>query len=61
MHTLRSIPHVDDVQLQNGKLEIRTSNADQVLREILLTDPTANGIELKTYGLEEAFLELTAN
>jgi hypothetical protein len=42
-------------------MEITTSSSDDVLRQLILADPEARGIELKNSGLEEAFLALTAN
>jgi ABC-2 type transport system ATP-binding protein len=59
--TLRNLAGVCEVRGDSGKIEIRTTNADHALRAILLADPTACEIEVKSYGLEEAFLELTAN
>jgi ABC-2 type transport system ATP-binding protein len=53
--------HVSDVQREGGVTEIRTSSSDDVLRQLILTDPEVRGIELKNSGLEEAFLALTAN
>jgi ABC-2 type transport system ATP-binding protein len=53
--------HVTEVRREGGVTEIRTSSSDDVLRQLILADPEARGIELKNSGLEEAFLALTAN
>ncbi len=58
---LMRFPHVSEVHCEGGVTEIRTSSSDDVLRQLILTDPEAHGIELKNSGLEEAFLALTAN
>ena len=38
-----------------------SENSDRVLRELLIRYPSARDIEVKSVGLEEAFLELTAS
>ena len=58
---LMRFAHVSEVLCEGGVMEIRTSSSDDVLRQLILTDPEACGIELKNSGLEEAFLALTAN
>jgi ABC-2 type transport system ATP-binding protein len=58
---LMRFSHVTEVCCEGGVTEIRTSSSDDVLRQLVLTDPGASGIELKNSGLEEAFLALTAN
>jgi ABC-2 type transport system ATP-binding protein len=58
---LMRFAHVTGVQREGGVMEIRTSSSDDVLRQLILADPEARGIELKNNGLEEAFLALTAN
>jgi ABC-2 type transport system ATP-binding protein len=58
---LMRFSHVTEVCCEGGVTEIRTSSSDDVLRQLVLTDPEASGIELRNSGLEEAFLALTAN
>jgi ABC-2 type transport system ATP-binding protein len=58
---LMRFAHVSDVQREGGVTQISTSSSDDVLRQLILADPEARGIELKSSGLEEAFLALTAN
>jgi ABC-2 type transport system ATP-binding protein len=58
---LMRFAHVSEVRREGGVAEIRTSSSDDVLRQLILADPEARGIELKNSGLEEAFLALTAN
>jgi ABC-2 type transport system ATP-binding protein len=58
---LMRFAHVSEVRPEGGVMEITTSSSDDVLRQLILADPEARGIELKNSGLEEAFLALTAN
>jgi ABC-2 type transport system ATP-binding protein len=58
---LMRFAHVSEVQREGEVMEIRTSSSDDVLRQLILADPEAHEIELKSSGLEEAFLALTAN
>jgi ABC-2 type transport system ATP-binding protein len=53
--------HVNDVTREGDFVEIQTSSIDDVLRQLILTDPKASSFELQKAGLEEAFLTLTAN
>ncbi|MBZ5571473.1 MAG: ABC transporter ATP-binding protein [Acidobacteriia bacterium] len=59
--TLRSLPGVLDVQKDRDQFEIRVTEAEPVLRELLRRDSAVSGIEVTSAGLEEAFLALTQN
>ncbi len=56
---LRTIPGVLDVQRDRDAFEIRTSEAEPVLRQLFARDSSVSGIEVTSAGLEEAFLALT--
>jgi ABC-2 type transport system ATP-binding protein len=56
---VRSIPGVAEVHEDRDALEIHTSRAEPVVRELLAQDPTLSGLEVTSAGLEEAFLALT--
>ena len=56
---LRAIAGVSSVRAQKGQVEILTSRAEIVLRELLALDATLADIEVISTGLEEAFLEIT--
>lgn len=58
---LRAFRFADEVHEERGVVEIRTSKSDDILRQLILADNEARDIELKSAGLEEAFLALTAN
>ena len=47
------------MRAQKGQVEILTSRAEIVLRELLALDATLADIEVVSTGLEEAFLEIT--
>jgi len=57
--TVASLPGVLDVQTDREYLDIRVTEAEPVLRELLLRDSTVSGIEVTSAGLEDAFLALT--
>lgn len=57
--TLRQIPGVVEVREDREAVEIHTSVAEPVVRELLARDPGLSGLEITTAGLEEAFLALT--
>lgn len=61
IETIRAFPGVAEVRRDRDGYEIRVSEAEPVLRELLLHDSTVHGIEVAGAGLEEAFLELTQN
>jgi len=56
---VRRIPGVAEVHEDRDALEIHTSRAEPVVRELLALDPTLSGLEVTSAGLEEAFLALT--
>ena len=57
--TLRGIPGVIDVTPDREAVELRTGEAEPVVRELLARDATLSGLEISSAGLEEAFLALT--
>jgi ABC-2 type transport system ATP-binding protein len=61
IETIRAFPGVSEVRRDRDGYEIRVSEAEPVLRELLLHDSTVHGIEVTGAGLEEAFLALTQN
>jgi ABC-2 type transport system ATP-binding protein len=58
---LMRFTHVNDVQRDGDSVEIQTSSTDDVLRQLVQADPEACGFELRSGGLEEAFLALTTD
>ena len=56
---LRQIPSVTEVKQDREAFEIQTSEAEQVVRELLARDADLTGLEITAAGLEEAFLALT--
>jgi len=61
MATLRAFRGVVEVRRDREVYEIRVSEAEPVLRELLQRDSSVRGIEVVGAGLEEAFLALTQN
>lgn len=59
LNMVRSIAGVIDVKEDREALEIHTSDAERVVRELLARDETVSGLEITAAGLEEAFLALT--
>jgi ABC-2 type transport system ATP-binding protein len=59
MATLRQISGVTEVTEDREAVEIHTSVAEPVVRELLARDATLSGLEITSAGLEEAFLALT--
>jgi ABC-2 type transport system ATP-binding protein len=59
LDTVRALPGVQQVRQDREALEIRTSDAEPVIRELLLRDPALSGMEVTSAGLEDAFLALT--
>ncbi len=57
--TLQRIPGVTAVMEDREAFEIRTAQAEPVLRELFVLDPNLSGLEVTGAGLEEAFLALT--
>jgi ABC-2 type transport system ATP-binding protein len=52
------IPQVNNVSEQEGRMEIRTSQVEPVLRELFLRDPNLSALEVSNSTLEEAFLKI---
>ncbi|MFZ0417870.1 MAG: ABC transporter ATP-binding protein [Candidatus Sulfotelmatobacter sp.] len=59
MATLLQIPGVAGVKQDREAVEIRTGEAEPVVRQLLSRDPSLSGLEISGAGLEEAFLSLT--
>jgi ABC-2 type transport system ATP-binding protein len=59
IEVVRRMPSVVDVRKDREALEIRASQAEPVLRQLLNSDPAISGIDVTSAGLEEAFLALT--
>lgn len=57
--SLRQIPGVTLARQDREAIELRTSEAEPVVRELLDRDATLSGLEITATGLEEAFLALT--
>jgi len=60
IETVRSMPGVLEVRQDREALEIKATEAEPVLRELLDGDRSISGIEVASAGLEEAFLALTS-
>ena len=56
---IRRIAGVTDVTQDREAVEIRASDCERVVRELLTRDATLSGLEIASGGLEEAFLALT--
>jgi len=59
VNSLRQIRGVTAVQEDREAVEIHTSDAELIVRELLMRDPSLSGLEITSAGLEEAFLALT--
>jgi ABC-2 type transport system ATP-binding protein len=59
MEAIRRMVGVLDVQQDREALEIQATEAEPLLRELLMRDSTISGIEVTSAGLEDAFLALT--
>ena len=59
MAQLWEIPSVIGVEQTGGCTAVTAGNPEAVLRRMLIDDATLSELELKSPGLEEAFLELT--
>jgi ABC-2 type transport system ATP-binding protein len=58
---LQSLPTVTNVELSGESTIVTTTNAENVVREMLLRDQTLSGLEITSPALEDAFLALTKN
>ncbi len=59
LSAVRKISGVLEVRKDRDALEIRTANAELVLRELFALDSGLSDLEITSAGLEEAFLALT--
>lgn len=59
LNTLRRIPGVSEVKDDREAVELHTSVAEPVVRELLARDASLSGLEVTSAGLEEAFIALT--
>jgi ABC-2 type transport system ATP-binding protein len=58
---LYTLPSVTHVAFAEGAVIVTASDAETVVREMLLRDETLNGLEIASPALEDAFLALTQN
>ena len=54
-----SWPGVQSVNLDHGRMQIATTDADALVRRLISADSAMNGLEVRSAGLAEAFTELT--
>jgi ABC-2 type transport system ATP-binding protein len=59
LNALRQIPGVTEVKEDREAVEIHAVEAESIVRELLARDAGLSGLEVRSAGLEEAFLELT--
>lgn len=59
LQALRQIPGVNEAKDDREAVEIRATEAEPVVRELLARDANLTGLEVSSAGLEEAFLALT--
>jgi ABC-2 type transport system ATP-binding protein len=58
---LQTLPTVTNVVFNEGAVVVTASDAETVVREMLLRDETLSGLEVASPALEDAFLALTKN
>jgi ABC-2 type transport system ATP-binding protein len=58
---LHTLPSVTNVTFNEGAVVVTASDAETVVREMLLRDETLSGLEIAGPALEDAFLALTKN
>lgn len=56
---IMKMPGVLEVRKDRDALEVRVSEAEPVLRRMLMLDPSLSDVDVSSAGLEEAFLALT--
>jgi ABC-2 type transport system ATP-binding protein len=61
LDALRRLPGVLTVEARGTSVVLRCSDSDRAIRALLDEYPAARDLEISGAGLEEAFLELTAN
>jgi len=59
LDTVRALPGVSAAELVEGVLEVRATEAEKVVRELMARDQDLSDIEVTAARLEEAFLALT--
>jgi len=57
---LRELPGVTRVDAQGDGVRLMTTTAEATARALLTLDEAASGLEVRSAGLEEAFLALTS-
>jgi len=57
--TLRALPGVRELSRDGAAVELLASDAEPLVRELLARDPSLTDLEVRSAGLEEAFLALT--
>jgi ABC-2 type transport system ATP-binding protein len=60
LEDLRTLPGVGDAERHGEAVALRCTDSDAAIRALLQRHPAARDIEITGAGLEEAFLELTA-
>jgi len=58
---LQTLPGVSNVEFNEGAVVVTASEAETVVREMLLRDETLSDLEVASPALEDAFLALTRN
>ena len=58
---LMALPGVTTAERRNGAVTLACSDSDAALRALLARYPEARDVEVRSAGLEEAFLELTSD
>jgi ABC-2 type transport system ATP-binding protein len=58
-YLLESLPAVETVRQDRGRLTLSTSDPDATIRALLQQAPHVQGLEVTQAGMEEAFLQLT--
>ncbi|HEX4578039.1 MAG TPA: ABC transporter ATP-binding protein [Edaphobacter sp.] len=58
---LYALPGVTSVEFNHATVAVTASDAESVVREMLLRDETLSGLEVTSPALEDAFLALTKN
>jgi ABC-2 type transport system ATP-binding protein len=61
LELLQTLPSVTSVELNEGAAIVTASDAETVVREMLLRDETLSDLEVASPALEDAFLALTKN
>jgi ABC-2 type transport system ATP-binding protein len=56
---LATLPGVHGITRRDGQVELRVEEAEPLVRELLRLDPRLADLDVRTAGLEEAFLALT--